>query len=183
MDSEDAKFFLRETEAQNKRALALAYLEKTGSRPSNHQASIAKVGLIAALSQKEKTKPAGRDNTLSILQKRKMEAVAVSVTTSQNTDEENPLQRKNCPQIIDDASLPLNWKAICDSKSGKTYYWHIVTKETTWECPRHDNKGVEEKAAAVPSDWKEMVHPATKQKYYAHIASGSKSWTYPSPEE
>jgi hypothetical protein len=145
------------------------------------------VGLVAALAQKEKKKPSGRDNTLSILQKRKAENVELQNKKIHETKEKDVIPSQiesNNLAVISDKPLPLNWKAVNDSISGKIYYWNNVTNETSWELPDNNNSVVDTAtsvtaATTLPSGWKEVLHPATKQKYYVHDASGKKSWTFP----
>lgn len=145
----------------------------------------AQVGLVAALGQKEKVKVSGRDNTLSILQKRKMEEVA-STSLQKSAASPSAIDDKNDLECIDADVLPFNWKAIFDLKSGAYYYWNKQSNETSWISPRvsiaeKEDKEKEDKKT-VPSGWKEIVHPATKQIYYLNSASGEKSFTFPEHE-
>lgn len=186
MSAKDAKFSLREAEAQKKRSLALAYLEKNGCGPSEQEVKIAKVGLVAAMSQKSKS--ASRDNTLSILHKRKAKEVEAAYKTDKHVavdgDEVASKRKENSPTVRDDTPLPLNWKAIIDKKSGQLYYWNKITNETSWECPQGEVIELKkEKERVLPSGWREVLHPATKQTYYVHTATDKKTWTFPTAEQ
>jgi hypothetical protein len=145
------------------------------------------VGLVAALGQKEKHKSTNRDNTLSILQKRKAEESSninnAHFTAKKNVAEYSTKQCSNngdSPYLECDVILLPNWNAIKDSNSGKTYYWNKLTNETTWDVPKQLSSHKEEtEVASLPAGWKEELHPATKQKYYVHEASGNKSYAFP----
>lgn len=190
-DKKDAAFLLREEEAaQRKRLQAQSFLKKNGCGPSQHQQQIAKVGLVAALSQKKHCKSSTRDNTLSILQKRKLEDTSVNAGSNNKSNSNDSTVNSTARdggevKTSISADMPLEWKAISDPKSGKMYYWNKITNETTWECPSPSpspcNNDEVEKVIELPTGWKEIIHPATKQKYYVHT-SGKKSWSFPTPE-
>ena len=187
MNNKDANFLEREEKAKKKRLQAQTFLEESGCGPSQHQQRIAKVGLVAALSQRGKCKPsAGGDNTLSILKKRKLEQDGL------NTKNSSDISIKNCPGNLPkeggvaktrvSADIPHPWEEISDHVSGKIYYWNKVTNVTTWEYPPATSCSKVQNIASLPSGWKEIIHPATKQKYYLHTRSGEKTWTYPTQE-
>jgi hypothetical protein len=60
-----------------------------------------------------------------------IQTVPVSYTPSATTTEG--------PAVIEakseDPSLPMNWESAVDLASGNTYYYNIVTLQTTWENP------------------------------------------------
>jgi len=48
----------------------------------------------------------------------------------------------------DDKLLP-NWKAVIDSTSGRTYYWNIITNETTWKLPSNNNNNTNSNSNSI----------------------------------
>ena len=52
------------------------------------------------------------------------------------------------------------WKAVRDPKSGRTYYVHTVTKETTWAAPHPDTM--------VKKVWKAVLDKRSGRTYYVN---------------
>jgi len=38
-------------------------------------------------------------------------------------------------QRVDPAPVISDWRKAVDPGSGRTYYWHVRTRESTWQCP------------------------------------------------
>ena len=78
-------------------------------------------------------------------------------TTSNKNTEKN--KKKN---------LPDNWKELVDEKSGKKYFYNVITKETSWERPPDLQEG-----------WTEFMDVKTKKPYWGHRATGKTTWDKP----
>lgn len=174
----------KEMDAQLKRAQARLYLEKQGCGPSKHESIIAKSGLVSALSQKSKdtSSPFSRDNTMTLLKKRKAET-ETKRTYSSGCSLTCGGKSIKCDQNDGDVieKLPVNWAAVEDPHSSKIYYWNKVTNETSWSLPKQTVAAQD--VSDCPYGWKDVVHPATGQKYFIHKDSGEKSWTLPKADQ
>ena len=63
------------------------------------------------------------------------------------------------------------WKAVRDPKSGRTYYVHTVTKETTWTAPHPDTM--------VKKVWKAVLDKRSGRTYYVNQETKEVSWEKP----
>ncbi|KAL7567214.1 hypothetical protein ACA910_021201 [Epithemia clementina (nom. ined.)] len=65
--------------------------------------------------------------------------MTTTTTTTNNTNNKtktppSPLANSNS-NSNSQSNLPTGWKAVLDSNSGKTYYYHLQTRKTTWKRP------------------------------------------------
>ncbi|XP_067472077.1 rho GTPase-activating protein 27-like isoform X1 [Thunnus thynnus] len=96
-----------------------------------------------------------------------------------------------------------DWQVHTDQDSGKQFYYHPVTRQTTWSDPRSpppppaadvdQSKGREGGHLASPSPllspassqgscgWEQLVDEASGRFYYYNPTSGATSWTAPEP--
>ena len=165
---------LKELEAQKKRADALKHLQQQG------QSVVINNGV-------HKVPPVVNtraDNTLELLFKQKIaSSKSTTVTDSEKNAKAAILKQQDSfissvkPNI--DGPLPEEWKEVVDKQSGKSYYWNLVTNETSWERPIVKNiagSGSSSLSTAavsatqtetdLPHPWVKKVHPATQQAYY-----------------
>nr|XP_046270588.1 rho GTPase-activating protein 12 isoform X2 [Scatophagus argus] len=108
--------------------------------------------------------------------------------------------------MISPASPPSpqdGWQVHTDQDSGKVFYFHPVTRETTWSDPHgvppppardmDQSKGIEEGQPTSPSPllspassqgscgWEQLVDEVSGRVYYYNPTSGATSWTIPEP--
>ncbi|XP_029944808.1 rho GTPase-activating protein 27-like isoform X2 [Salarias fasciatus] len=94
-------------------------------------------------------------------------------------------------------SPPVGWQTHTDQDSGKVFYYHPLTRQTTWSAPRSppssssgqmDQSGVEEGIPLSPlvippspqeSAWEQLVEEASGRFYYYNRKNGATSWTPP----
>merc|ERR1719230_1181831 len=78
-----------------------------------------------------------------------------------------------------------------DQATGKPYYFHPVTKETSWTRPwlappppRPPPPGPPPPGStggALPSGWQQHMDQATGKQYYFHSVTKETTWTRPAP--
>ncbi|XP_073800440.1 rho GTPase-activating protein 27 isoform X1 [Danio rerio] len=83
------------------------------------------------------------------------------------------------------------WRVHTDHDSGKEFYYHPATGQSSWSDPRspQPGAGMESVTAPVPassppsarSDWEQLLDEATGRHYYYNHASNKTSWTAPEP--
>ena len=78
------------------------------------------------------------------------------------------------------ANSNLQWKEVVDKSSGKTYYVHRQTKETTWNRPAE--LGAQPGVPGVDggdSEWKEVIDKNSGRPYYVHRQTKETRWDRP----
>lgn len=78
------------------------------------------------------------------------------------------------PELRGDKVVDDNWVAQYDPASGKTYYYHKITKQTRW-----DNPNAPAEAKKPESPWKTTVDPASGKTYYYNRETRETRWTKP----
>lgn len=86
------------------------------------------------------------------------------------------------------------WQVHTDNDSGKEYFYHPSTGESSWSDPRSPNPGtdMESVTSSIPvsspssahslgSDWEKLLDETTGRHYYHNHASKKTSWTAPEP--
>ena len=150
----------QEEQAQKRRDEAKKHLESIGQ-------SIEKVD--------PKKANKSSDNTLELLLSEKRK----NIVNLNNIDTSTRSNKQSVPMANEDERLQSGWQAVNDTKTSKTYYWNIVTNETTWEKPVLDTS----KQRELPPHWVEKVHDATFQTYWVHEKTGNKRWEMPSYDD
>ena len=75
-----------------------------------------------------------------------------------------------------DSSPPKSdWRMAIDLSSFRPYYYHVITKEVTWENPVADSTGKN----SDPGIWVEAVDESTGRFYYYHTVTGQVTWANP----
>ena len=95
--------------------------------------------------------------------------------------------------------LPPGWVAATDPTSGKEYYCHAATNQTTWDKPSAapaaaaaaaaavapgagllgDGGAATPAAGALPAGWVATMDPASGREYYYHAVTNQTSWEKP----
>jgi hypothetical protein len=72
--------------------------------------------------------------------------------------------------------LPQGWNMTIDPSTGRPYYYHAETGESTWNLPGADDDGKEDKA--LPAGW---ARSTTREgrKYYYNGTTGQVQWEFP----
>ncbi|XP_067237763.1 rho GTPase-activating protein 27 isoform X2 [Chanodichthys erythropterus] len=86
------------------------------------------------------------------------------------------------------------WQVHTDHDSGKDYYYHPATGQSSWSDPRnpHPGAGMESVTSAMPeptpssahslgSDWVQLLDETTGRHYYYNSTLKQTSWTAPEP--
>ena len=190
MIQKDAKY-LKELEAQKKRADALKHLQHQG------QSVVINNGLHKAAPVVNTR----ADNTLELLFKQKIaSSKSAAVTDVERTAKAAILQQQDSflnsvkPSTQTAGTLqplPEEWKEVVDKQSGKSYYWNLVTNETSWERPTvttttgptsasvsSTSSGLQVEAD-LPHPWVKKLHPATQQAYYFNPETKQSSSEHP----
>ncbi|XP_016307925.1 rho GTPase-activating protein 27-like [Sinocyclocheilus anshuiensis] len=98
-----------------------------------------------------------------------------------------------------DSTSPPNsagWQVHTDHDSGKEYYYHPATGQSSWSDPRSPpaGAGMESVTSPIPvstpssahllgSDWEQLLDETTGRHYYYNYALKQTSWTAPEPTE
>ncbi|XP_059407609.1 rho GTPase-activating protein 27-like isoform X3 [Carassius carassius] len=96
-----------------------------------------------------------------------------------------------------DSTSPPNsagWQVHTDNSSGKEYYYHPGTGQSSWSVPRSPpaGAGMESVTSPIPastpssahslgSDWEQLLDETTGRHYYYNHALKQSSWTAPEP--
>ena len=72
--------------------------------------------------------------------------------------------------------LPQGWSMTIDPSTGRPYYYHAETGESTWNPPGADDDGKEDKA--LPAGWARST-TRDGRKYYYNGATGQVQWEFP----
>ena len=86
-----------------------------------------------------------------------------------------PAQVAFNPAHVVPAENCLDWKKTTDTKSGRAYYYHRVTKKTAWKLP--DECGGE--VAAGCADWKSTTDTKSGRSYYYNKVTKKTAWELP----
>lgn len=194
-------FLAKDAEAERKRKEAQAYLKKEGQNTKTLHALRTEAAAAT-------TKSTGPDNTLYLVMKEKAQARAAeesakaarmaaishrskavnnddnAVSLATTTDDSKPKESAT------EGPLPKNWKSVADEASGQTYYWNVVTNETTWQRPESQPESEAEKSSssdsshiqqedALPEGWIAKIHPATEQLIYVNTKTGKSTGERP----
>ncbi|XP_051995588.1 rho GTPase-activating protein 27 isoform X2 [Xyrauchen texanus] len=132
-------------------------------------------------------------------------AVYANVTDLKKTGRHSPISSSSTcssPDIAlspatDSASLPnsAGWQVHTDHDSGKEFYYHHTTGQSSWSDPRspHPGAGMESATSPLPalstpssahsqgSDWKQLMDEASGRHYYYNHTLKQTSWTVPDP--
>jgi hypothetical protein len=88
-------------------------------------------------------------------------------------------------------ALPAGWSVAKDPASGKEYYYHATTKQTTWVKPTAEPAASAEAPAAapaaapattsgaLPAGWTAATDPASGKQYYYHATTKQTTWEKP----
>lgn len=96
-----------------------------------------------------------------------------------------------------DSAPPPNsaeWQVHTDHDSGKEYYYHTSTGQSSWSDPRSPPAGAGMESVTAPisvstpssahslgSDWEQLLDETTGRHYYYNHALKQTSWTAPEP--
>lgn len=124
------------------------------------------------------------DNTIELLLAEKRKNTNNNFTSTQQKTTTTATTADN------HKTLPVNWSAVIDKSTGKTYYWNTITNETTWTSPiliksdvSDDKTHDDNDDNKLPPHWVEKYHNATMQKYWQHEKTLVKRWTFPSNDD
>ena len=156
--------YLKEIEAQKKRADALKHLQQQGQSISSlnsvHKSSKSNVNMV------------GTDNTLDLLFKQSLKSKSTTSELEKNAKAalifQQQLLKPTVTAVQGTLKLQDGWKEAIDNATGKSYYWNIQSNETRWEPPLasticSSNLLSDE---VLPENWVKKLHPATQQAYY-----------------
>lgn len=87
------------------------------------------------------------------------------------------------------------WQVHTDHDSGKDFFYHPTTGQSSWSDPRspHPGSGMESLTSPLPavstpssahslgSDWQQLLDEATGRHYYYNHTLKQSSWTAPEP--
>ncbi|XP_051571274.1 rho GTPase-activating protein 27-like [Myxocyprinus asiaticus] len=130
-------------------------------------------------------------------------AVYANVTDLKKNGPRSPISSaSNCssPGITlspapDSTSPPelAGWQVHTDHDSGKDFYYHPATGQSSWSDPRSPHPGVGMETSPFPSmstpssahsqgsDWEQLLDEATGKHYYYNHTLKQSSWTVPEP--
>ena len=75
--------------------------------------------------------------------------------------------------------LPPGWAAMPDYDSGKTYYFNVVTHETTWTIPSQSFGQAAGSGGVLPQGWVEVNDSTCKCHYYYNTQTNVTQWERP----
>ena len=79
-------------------------------------------------------------------------------------------------ELTDCSLAAAGWVRALDPLSGKTYFYHRTTKETSWEVPLSSSRNTERN---FPAGWSAATDQKSGLEYYFH-ESGETTWVRPS---
>ncbi|KAG1967406.1 rho GTPase-activating protein 27 [Pimephales promelas] len=89
-----------------------------------------------------------------------------------------------------DSACSTEWQVHTDHDSGKEYYYHPSTGESSWSNPHSPNPGAgmesvssSSSAHSLGSDWEKFLDETTGTHYYYNHASKQTSWSAPEPSQ
>lgn len=157
--------YLKEIEAQKKRADALKHLQQQGQ-------SISSVNSVHK-STKSNVNMVGTDNTLDLLFKQSLKSKSTTSELEKNAKAalifQQQLLKPTVTAVQGTLKLQDGWKEAIDNATGKSYYWNIQSNETRWEPPLASTSTASSNLLSdevLPENWVKKLHPATQQAYY-----------------
>ncbi|XP_036423256.1 rho GTPase-activating protein 12 isoform X2 [Colossoma macropomum] len=132
-------------------------------------------------------------------------AVYANVTDLKKTTRSAPSSSSTCssPGLslspAPDSALspdPVGWEVHTDQDSGKAFYYHPATQQSSWADPRSPTPaaGMEASATALPapsstspalprsSDWEQLLDETTGRHYYYNHTLKQTTWVAPEPQ-
>lgn len=96
-----------------------------------------------------------------------------STTTTAQTDAGGYTSKET---VITRPVLPEGWKVTVDPSTGRPYYYHVASGESSWNLPGADDNGDDNRS--LPAGW---ARSRTKfgRKYYYNVGTGESSWEFP----
>ena len=77
-----------------------------------------------------------------------------------------------------DAKAPIQWVERLDASTGRPFWGHITTKETTWDEPQ-EIKTWREACDARGDVWVKAMDPKKKRPFYVHRETKESTWHRP----
>ncbi|XP_061568763.1 rho GTPase-activating protein 27-like isoform X2 [Cololabis saira] len=79
------------------------------------------------------------------------------------------------------------WQVHTDQGSGKLFYYHAVTGQTTWSSPTSPSTGDPEpgtsSTSSQGSSWEQLLDQVSGRVYYYNPQTGATAWERPDPPE
>ncbi|XP_066530343.1 rho GTPase-activating protein 27 isoform X2 [Hoplias malabaricus] len=160
------------------------------------ETSAAQEPVISAPESVPQTKPENENPTT---------AVYANVTDLKKTARSAPSSSSTCssPGLSlspgpDSASSPdpVGWEVHTDQDSGKAFYYHPATQQSSWEDPRSTPPPAGMEASPLPaapstsaspalsqgSDWEQLLDETTGRHYYYNHSLKQTTWEAPEPQ-
>ena len=109
---------------------------------------------------------------------------AVSASASASASAAKKKKKKKKPRVH-------GWRSVVDQNTGKTYYYHTLTKGTRWDRPEDYDEALDKKRSAKAKKkatqkpkpkraiWKEATDQNSGKTYYFHTITKEVTWIKP----
>jgi len=77
-------------------------------------------------------------------------------------------------QRVDPAPVISDWRKAVDPGSGRTYFWHVRTRESTWQCPEELQEAPSEPEPQSEQSEPQQDEPLTLQQTQQQLASAAR---------
>ncbi|XP_076023650.1 rho GTPase-activating protein 27-like isoform X2 [Genypterus blacodes] len=92
-----------------------------------------------------------------------------------------PFSSVSSSGVLSPVSLQDGWQVHADQDTGKVFYYHPVTGQSTWCDPRSPPLQLSPASSQSLHSWEQLVDEASGKLYYYNPSSGATSWAVPEP--